>query len=101
MVWPYGRMRRSAAVIKTARQSPGQSIYQLKAQGPGGTTQQQVTVNVNASQPQPPTATPVPPAPAPVINGFTICAGHGLAGRLCRPLVDHGRRHFERGLAAR
>jgi polar amino acid transport system substrate-binding protein len=50
----------------------GQSIYQLTAQGPGGSTQQQVTVNVNTPPPQPPTATPVPPVPAPVINGFTV-----------------------------
>jgi polar amino acid transport system substrate-binding protein len=50
----------------------GQSIYQLQAQGPGGSTQQQVTVNVSAAPSQPPTATPVPSVPAPVINGFTI-----------------------------
>jgi ABC-type amino acid transport substrate-binding protein len=52
--------------------TPGQSIYQLTATGPGGTSQQQVTVNVNAAPPQPPTATPVPPNPAPTINGFTL-----------------------------
>jgi polar amino acid transport system substrate-binding protein len=52
--------------------TPGQSIYQLTATGPGGTSQQQVTVNVSAAPPQPPTATPVPPNPAPTINGFTL-----------------------------
>ncbi len=52
--------------------TPGQSIYQLTATGPGGTSQQQVTVNVSAAPPQPPTATPVPHNPAPTINGFTL-----------------------------
>jgi hypothetical protein len=55
--------------------TPGQSVYQLTAKGPGGSTQQQVTVNVSATPQQPPTATPVPPTPQPqppVINGFTL-----------------------------
>jgi polar amino acid transport system substrate-binding protein len=52
--------------------TPGQSIYQLTATGPGGTSQQQMTVNVSAAPPQQPTATPVPPNPAPTINGFTL-----------------------------
>ena len=52
--------------------TPGQSIYQITAQGPGGSTQQQVTVNVSAAPPQPATSTPVPPTSAPVINGFTV-----------------------------
>jgi hypothetical protein len=68
-VWP------SAPVSGSYQDCPaaaGQSVYQLTAQGPGGSTQQQVTVNVNAQPPQAPTPTPVPPAQAPVINGFTL-----------------------------
>jgi hypothetical protein len=65
-VWP------NAPVSGSYQDCPagaGQSVYQLQAQGPGGSTQQQVTVNVSAAQPA---DTPVPPSPAPVINGFTI-----------------------------
>jgi hypothetical protein len=68
-VWPNAPVSGS---YQDCPATPGQSIYQLTAQGPGGSTQQQVTVNVNAVPVQPPTATPVPPSPAPVINGFTI-----------------------------
>jgi hypothetical protein len=68
-VWPNAPVSGS---YQDCPATPGQSIYQLTAQGPGGSTQQQVTVNVSAAPVQPPTATPVPPAPAPVINGFTI-----------------------------
>jgi polar amino acid transport system substrate-binding protein len=68
-VWP------NAPVSGSYQDCPvtsGQSIYQITAQGPGGTSQQQVTVNVNAQPPQQPTATPVPSVPLPTINGFTI-----------------------------
>jgi len=68
-VWPNAPVSGS---YQDCPATPGQSIYQLTAQGPGGSAQQQVTVNVNAAPVQPPTATPVPPSPAPVINGFTI-----------------------------
>jgi polar amino acid transport system substrate-binding protein len=68
-VWPNAPVSGS---YQDCPATPGQSIYQLTAQGPGGSTQQQVTVNVSAPPPQPPTATPVPPVQAPVINGFTI-----------------------------
>lgn len=68
-VWPNAPVSGS---YQDCPATPGQSIYQLTAQGPGGSTQQQVTVNVNAPPPQPPTATPVPPAQAPAINGFTL-----------------------------
>jgi hypothetical protein len=68
-VWPNAPFSGSYQHCPTAA---GQSIYQLTAQGPGGSAQQQVTVNVSAAPSQPPTATPVPSAPAPVINGFTI-----------------------------
>jgi polar amino acid transport system substrate-binding protein len=68
-VWPNAPVSGS---YQDCPVTPGQSIYQITAQGPGGSTQQQVTVNVSAPPPQPPTATPVPPAPAPVINGFTV-----------------------------
>jgi hypothetical protein len=74
-VWPNAPVSGS---YQDCPVTPGQSIYQLTAQGPGGSTQQQVTVNV-AAAPQPPTATPVPPpqptatpVQPPVINGFTI-----------------------------
>ncbi len=68
-VWPNAPVSGS---YQDCPATPSQSVYQLTAQGPGGSTQQQVTVNVSAAPPQPPTATPVPPAPAPVINGFTV-----------------------------
>jgi hypothetical protein len=68
-VWPNAPVSGS---YQDCPVTPGQSIYQITAQGPGGSTQQQVTVNVNAQPPQPPTATPVPPSPLPTINGFTI-----------------------------
>jgi polar amino acid transport system substrate-binding protein len=68
-VWPNAPVSGS---YQDCPATPGQSIYQITATGPGGSTQQQVTVNVSAPPQQPPTATPVPPAPAPVINGFTI-----------------------------
>jgi hypothetical protein len=68
-VWPNAPVSGS---YQDCPATPGQSIYQLTAQGPGGSTQQQVTVNVSAAPVQPPTATPVPPSPAPVINGFTL-----------------------------
>ena len=72
-VWPHAPLSGS---YQDCPVTTGQSIYQLTAQGPGGSTQQQVTVNVSA--PAQPTATPAPqptatPAvQAPVINGFTI-----------------------------
>ncbi len=68
-VWPNAPVSGS---YQDCPATPGQSIYQLTAQGPGGSTQQQVTVNVSAQPPQPPTPTPVPSSPAPVINGFTL-----------------------------
>jgi len=68
-VWPNAPFSGSYQDCPAAA---GQSIYQLTAQGPGGSTQQQVTVNVSAAPSQPPTATPVAPSAAPVINGFTI-----------------------------
>ena len=52
--------------------TPGQSIYQITAQGPGGSTQQQVTVNVSAPPSTQPTATPVSPSQPPAIYGFTL-----------------------------
>jgi polar amino acid transport system substrate-binding protein len=72
-VWPNAPVSGS---YQDCPATTGQSIYQLTAQGPGGSTQQQVTVNVSA--PQQPTATPAPQPTAtpavqpPVINGFTI-----------------------------
>jgi ABC-type amino acid transport substrate-binding protein len=68
-VWPNAPFSGSYQDCPTAA---GQSIYQLTAQGSGGSTQQQVTVNVSSPPPQQPTATPVPVVSAPVINGFTI-----------------------------
>jgi hypothetical protein len=68
-VWPNAPVSGSYSDCPV---TPGQSVYQLTAKGPGGSTQQQVTVNVSAAPQQPPTATPVPAAPAPVINGFTL-----------------------------
>ncbi len=68
-VWPNAPLSGS---YQDCPPTPGQSIYQITAKGPGGSVQQQVTVNVNAPPQQPPTATPVPAAPAPVINGFTL-----------------------------
>ena len=68
-VWPNAPLSGS---YQDCPATPGQSIYQLTAQGPGGSVQQQVTVNVSASAPQAPTATPAPPAPAPVIYGFGL-----------------------------
>lgn len=68
-IWPNAPVSGS---YQDCPATPGQSIYQLTAQGPGGSTQRQVTVNVSTPPPQPPTATPVPPAQAPVINGFTL-----------------------------
>ncbi len=72
-VWPNAPVSGS---YQDCPATTGQSIYQLTAQGPGGSTQQQVTVNVSA--PTQPTATPAPQptatpqAQAPVINGFTL-----------------------------
>jgi len=72
-VWPNAPVSGS---YQDCPATTGQSIYQLTATGPGGSTQQQVTVNVSA--PAQPTATPAPQPTAtpavqpPVINGFTI-----------------------------
>jgi ABC-type amino acid transport substrate-binding protein len=72
-VWPNAPVSGS---YQDCPATTSQSIYQLTAQGPGGSTQQQVTVNVSA--PAQPTATPAPQPTAtpavqpPVINGFTI-----------------------------
>lgn len=68
-VWPNAPVSGSYQDCPT---KGGQAIYQLQAQGPGGSVQQQVTVNVSSPPPQPPTATPKPPAQPPAIYGFTI-----------------------------
>ncbi len=59
-VWPNAPVSGS---YQDCPATPGQSIYQITAKGPGGSVQQQVTVNVSA---------PPPPPPPPVINGFTL-----------------------------
>ena len=72
-VWPNAPL---SGNFQDCTGAPGQLVIQLMAQGPGGSTQQQVTVNVSA--PQQPTATPAPQPTAtpavqpPVINGFTL-----------------------------
>ena len=97
-VWPNAPVSGS---FKDCPVTPGQSIYRFTATGPGGTSQQQVTVNVNARR-QSATATPVPPGPAaPTINGFTLAPTTVSPGALHHLVVDHGRRHLARGLAAR
>jgi hypothetical protein len=45
-VWPNAPVSGS---YQDCPATPGQSVYQLTAQGPGGSTQQQVTVNVSAA----------------------------------------------------
>ena len=57
-VWPNAPVSGS---YQDCPATPGQSVYQLTAQGPGGSTQQQVTVNVSAA-----TAADGHPAPQPM-----------------------------------